>query len=165
MATFDQSNAQCRVFTFKEGLLSAVAHDLEIDVSRFSVEISDDDGSVTASFDATSLKVVEAMVDGRRSPGKIGARDKKKIEGNIVDTVLSAKKHPQVRFESTDVSAVTVVGTLTLNGRSREIRLSREADTVTATIHQPDYGIKPFTAMFGTLKIKPSVEVKLSLER
>jgi len=30
MAKFDAHNAECQVFTFKEGALSALAHDLEI---------------------------------------------------------------------------------------------------------------------------------------
>ncbi len=165
MTTYDQSNAECRVFTFKEGLLSAVAHDLELDVSRFSVEVSEDGTSISATFDASSLRVVDAMVDGQRSPGAVSAKDKQKIESNILDAVLHSKKHPQIRFESTSVSDASVVGKLELHGRSRELRLARDGDTVTATIHQPDYGIEPFSAMFGALKIKPNVEVRLSFGR
>ena len=165
MTTYDQSNAECRVFTFKEGLLSAVAHDLELEVTRFSVEVSEDGSSIRATFDAASLRVLDAMADGRPSPGTISAKDKRKIESNIVDTVLHAKRHPQIRFESTSVSDTSVVGKLELHGRSKELRLAREGDTVTATIHQPDFGIKPFSAMLGTLKIRPSVEVKLSFSR
>ena len=162
MTTYDQSNAECRVFTFKEGLLSAVAHDLELDVSSFEVQVSDDGSSIQASFDARSLRVLHAMDHGRPSSGTISARDKKKIEGNIVDTVLHAKKHPKITFVSTDVSEGSVVGRLDLHGRSREVRLARDGNSVSVTLHQPDFGIKPFSAMLGTLKIKPSVEVKLS---
>jgi hypothetical protein len=29
------------------------------------------------------------------------------------------------------------------------------------SIHQPDYGIKPFSAMLGALKVKPKVRVRV----
>ncbi|HHH30440.1 MAG TPA: YceI family protein, partial [Polyangiaceae bacterium] len=159
----DQHNAECRVYTFKEGLLSAVAHDLEIDVRRFEVSVADDDGPITGTFEMNSLVVLGAMADGRPAPGTLSDKDKKKIEGNITSDVLSPKKHPTARFRSTEVSDSRIVGELELNGRKKQIELRRDGNVVTATLHQPDFGIKPFSAMFGTLKIKPDVQIKLTL--
>lgn len=165
MPSYDQSSAECRVFTYKEGLLSAVAHDLEIDVTKFSIEVSDDGAEVQATFDARSLRVLDAVVSGRRAPGTLSDRDKRKIESNIVSDVLQAKRHPEVRFTSNEVSETAVSGRLELHGRSREIWLRRQGDTVTFRLHQPDFGIKPYTAMLGMLKIKPEIEVRLTLKR
>jgi len=165
MPSYDATNAECRVFTFKEGLLSAVAHDLEIDVSRFAVEISDDGSSIEGTFEASSLRVVDPIVDGRRSPGALSDRDKRKIEGNIADSVLHPKKHREIRFTSTEVSETKIRGRLELHGRSRDVELRREGDTARVTLHQPDFGIKPFSAMLGTLKIKPRVDVVLTIKR
>lgn len=162
MPTYDASSAECRVFTFKEGLLSAVAHDLELDVGRFEIEVSED-GSITANFDAASLRVVGAVVGGRSSPGTISAKDKAKIEANILSDVLHPGKHPKIRFESTEVGETSIRGRLELNGRARDISLRRDGDEVKVTLHQPDFGVKPFSAMFGTLKIKPDLEVRLRL--
>ena len=39
MRHFDQQSATCQVFTYKEGLLSAVGHDLKINVGRFTVDV------------------------------------------------------------------------------------------------------------------------------
>lgn len=164
MPTYDASNAECRVFTYKEGLLSAVAHDLEIDVARFEVEIADD-ASITASFDPTSLRVVDSIVDGRRVPGSLNAKDRAKIEANILSDVLHPKKHPTIRFESTEVTEASIRGRLELHGRSRVIALRRTGDEAEVTLDQTDFGIKPFTAMLGTLKIKPAVRVRLRLTR
>jgi len=162
MPTYDASNAECRVFTYKEGLLSAVAHDLEIDVARFEVQVADD-ASITASFDPTSLRVVDPIVGGRRSPDALGAKDRAKIEANIRSTVLHPERHPTIRFESTEVTETSIRGRLELHGRSRPITLRRSGDEAEVTLDQADFGIKPFTAMLGTMKIKPEVRVRLRL--
>ena len=163
MPTYDASNAECRVFTFKDGLLSAIAHDLEIDVERFEVEVAED-GSITASFEVASLRVLDAVVGGQRSPGTLSAKDKTKIEATMLGDVLHVKKHRKVRFESTQVGEASVEGRLELHGRSQKIRLRRTGDEVEVTLHQPDFGIKPFSVMLGTLKVKPGVLVRLRLQ-
>jgi len=60
-----------------------------------------------------------------------------------------------------------VEGELTLVGRSRPVsaRVTRAgAQLVTEVrLNQPDFGIKPFSAMFGTLKIQPHVIVRLTV--
>lgn len=169
MPRFDSKNAQCRVFTFKEGLLSAVAHDLELEVGSFEVELADDRGAVTATFDPRSIRVLHAMADGHPNPGGLGAKDKDKIAATIVSDVIPVKKHPTIRFVSKEITPVDggwrVRGTLELAGRSREITVpvSAEGDAALAevTLHQPDFGIKPYSAMLGALKIKPDVKVTL----
>ena len=162
MPTYDALSAECRVFTYKEGLLSAVAHDLEIDVARFAIEVADD-ASIRATFDPTSLRVVDPIVDGRRAPGALSAKDRSKIEAYIHSEVLHPNEHPTIRFVSTQVDETSIRGRLELHGRSRPITLRRSGDEVEVTLHQADFGIKPFTALLGTLKIKPDVRVRLRL--
>ena len=171
MPRYDARDADCRVFTYKDGLLSAVAHDLELRVGSFEIEVSDDRARITARFDPRSIEVVDAIIDGRRSPGTLGPRDKEKIQSNIVSEVIPLKKHPDVRFESSEVSedagGWTVRGRLELAGRSRElvVKATRENGAVVAEVvlHQPDFGIKPYSAMLGTLKIKPDVRVRIRI--
>ena len=55
MPRYDASSAKVLVFTFKEGLLSAAAHDLKLEVTKFTVDV--EGTSVRAEFDATSLRV------------------------------------------------------------------------------------------------------------
>lgn len=169
MPRYDAKDADCRVFTYKDGLLSAVAHDLELRVGSFEIEVSD--GRITARFDPRSIEVVDAILDGRRAPGALSARDKEKIQSNIVSEVIPVKKHPDVRFESSEVveeaGGWTVRGRLELAGRSRElvVKATREGDAALAEVvlHQPDFGIKPYTAMLGTLKIKPDIRVRIRI--
>lgn len=171
MPTFDAESADCRVFTYKEGLLSAVAHDLELRVDTFSVEVSEDRASVTGTFDLRSIHVVDAIVEGKRSPGTLSEKDKAKIESNITSEVIDARRHPEARFESTEVREVDagweVRGTLELAGRKREITVPVHRDEGKAvgeiSVHQPDWGIKPYSAMFGTLKIRPEIKIRIEL--
>jgi polyisoprenoid-binding protein YceI len=172
MAKHDASTAECLVFTFKEGLLSKIAHDLEIQVARFSLQIDDTTSAVSAEFDARSLRVVDAVKDGRRDPHALSEADKQKIAGQIVADVLHANQHPVVRFASTSVTRLDgggydIAGNLTLHGVTRPIstrtRLENGRQVAEILIHQPDFGIKPFTAMLGTLKVKPGVRVRCSV--
>ena len=167
MPHFDASSAECLVFTYKDGILASIAHDLEIRVERFDLDIDEAPLAVRARFDATSLKVVRALT------GSLTASDHHKIEQTIVDEVLHAHEHPAILFASSAVTpegeGFRVTGELTLHGRTRPLAFlaAPEGDrmAVTVPVHQPDFGIKPFSAMLGALKVKPDVTVRASVPR
>src|SRR5437667_8282170 len=102
MPRYDQSQAECLVFTFKEGLLSKIAHDLEVSVTRFSVELSP--SSVRAEFDPSSLRVLSARKDGRKNPDALSDADKSKIGEQIAKEVLHVDQHPSAVFSSRSVA-------------------------------------------------------------
>jgi len=172
MAHFDAASAECLVLTFKEGLLSVIAHDLKIRVTSFEVDV-EDTSSVRARFDAGSLRVASAMRGGVPDEAALSDGDKQKIEGNVRDDVLAVKKHPEIRFTSTTITpegeGFHVEGDLALHGHTRSISFHArpEGDRLVAevTLHQPDFGIKPYSAMLGALKIKPDVRVRCSIPR
>lgn len=173
MLRFDATNAECLVFTYKEGLLSGVAHDLKLGVTRFSIELDEERLSLTAEFDTRSLRVVSAMRDGQAMPSLLGASERQKIEQNILDDVLDAAKFPQASFVSTEIKKLTegerflVRGRLTLHGRTKELEVTTQPasgrQTAEVTLHQPDFGIRPYSAMLGTLRIRPNITVCLRL--
>jgi len=144
MKRHDADSAEVRVFTYKEGLLSAVAHDLQLEVTRFEIEVGED-------------RAIAAT------------KDKEKIQGNIVKDVIPVRKHPEIRFESTEVREVDagweIRGKLTLAGRTRDITVPVHRDDGhwigEVSIHQPDWGIKPYSAMLGALKLQPGVKVRV----
>lgn len=167
MARYDATNAQVVVFTFKEGLLSAVAHDLKLRVTTFTLDVGA--ASVKGEFDARSLRVVSAMKGGQESPGALPAFAHAEIERNLEQQVLASAKHPVIRFETTSVTASEVRGRLTLRGVTREVSGTRRDEGTLAVaefrLDQRDFGIKPFSAMLGTLKVKPEVVVRVSLPK
>jgi polyisoprenoid-binding protein YceI len=169
MPIVTEREGEVRIFTFKDGLLSAVAHDLEIAVERFRIEWDDARTQVTATFDTRSLRVLHPIVRGAPSPSSLSARDLRKIEENIQRDVLATARHPEARFESTaiaaDGDAQRIEGALTLHGQRRPItaRAVRDGErwATELVLDQRDYGITPYSAMMGTLKIKPELRVRV----
>ncbi|RYZ06033.1 MAG: YceI family protein [Myxococcales bacterium] len=166
MPSYDESCAECFVLTFKEGLLSPVAHDLRLVVGRFRIDV--EDAGITARFDTSSLRVDAPMKDGSPLPGALSAADKDKIAAQIRDEVLHASRYPEARFTSSSVvlradGGHDLTGSLTLHGVTRVIhaqtRLLHGRQGLELALHQPDFGIAPFKAMLGTLKVQPDVKV------
>ena len=79
MARYDAYNSECLIFAYKDGLLSKLAHDLKMQVERFSIEVNDDTHGIEASFDPSSIRVLCARVDGRDDTTLLTDDDKKKI--------------------------------------------------------------------------------------
>ncbi len=158
---YDAATAECLVFTYREGLLAAVGHDLCLRVTRFSVEIGAGD-AIAAEFDAASL----------RATG-VGANDARKIERNAADDVLDARRFPTVSFRSSEVTRqgerARVAGTLTLHGVSQPLAFDAVADgegwRAEVRLDQRRFGIKPFSAMLGALRVRPEVLVRIKLPR
>ena len=173
MARFDAYNSECLLFSFKDGLLARLAHDLKLQVERFSIEVDDSTKAIKATFDPSSIQVVCAQVDGRDDPSTLSKGDKKKIYDNVTKDVLRIRKFPEIRFDSTKVvergEGFAVEGTLQMHGKSRTVQASVRADgerwATEVRVHQPDFGIKPYTAALGALKVKPDVVVRLSVPR
>src|SRR3990172_11916213 len=152
------------VYTFKEGFLSAVAHDLLIDVPHFTIKLNVSDASaqsasVEAEILANSLKVVCAMKDGQQNYDALKEKDKSDIKEATFKDVLHPSKYPAINFRSTDIQekdgTYHVKGELTLHGVTRPVDF--DAKTTTGkdlkgrvTIAQKDFGIKPYKALLGT---------------
>ncbi len=167
MRRFDQSSASCQVFTYKEGMLSPLAHDLRISVTSFFIEFERD--FIRARFDPDSLRVDCAMVNGARRPDILSEKDRQEIDRNIRKDVLQTDIYRDIIFTSSAItrkgSGYIVDGELALHGKTREITLTaqKEGDFYTAEfrLRQPDYGIKPFSALLGAIKIKPGILVRI----
>lgn len=169
MPRFAPPEASCRIFTFKEGLLSPIAHDLEIDVERFELVWDEAGSCIEARFDAASLRVLHAVKAGVPDRSALSERDRRTIEGHIRDDVLEAKTHPEIRFRSSEIvldeDGARVRGDLALHGHIRgvEARARKQNGRWIAEtrLHQPDFGIAPYTAMMGTLRVRPEVRVRI----
>ncbi len=159
------------VYTYKEGLLSRVAHDLKLAVTRFEIVLDGD--AVRATFDPKSLKVRAVMKGDAEEPGALSARDREEIEANIRGPVLHVDRFPEIRFEGRVRRLPEagrdgeVEGRLTLCGVTRTLSLpvSRRPPDLVAEVRldQRDYGIEPFRALMGALKIRPDVDVRVRL--
>jgi polyisoprenoid-binding protein YceI len=102
----------------------------------------------------------------------VSDKDKNDIKKNIAGLLGNAS----ITFQSTSVKPrddknATVVGDLSIAGQSRQatLDLTIEPDgsgarlTGRVPIVQSSFGIKPFTAMMGALKVKDEVEVDVDV--
>jgi len=171
-----RGSGKMSVYTFKEGLLSKLAHDLLIDVTDFKVNVDVPEsgftsGSLELEIQANSLKVDCAMKDGKQQPDTLKEKDIADIEADMAKKVLHPDKYPTVNFTSKAIQVKDggyhINGELSLHGVKKSIDF--DVDTSGGglkgrfTIIQTDYGIKPFKAMMGTLKIKDKVDIGFDL--
>jgi polyisoprenoid-binding protein YceI len=172
MPQYNQTNAEALIFTFKDGLLSKVAHDLELSVTRFSLDLDPSAPSLTAEFDPSSLRVLATVHDGKHDPKGLSDSDKEKIAAQIQKDVLESDQHRKISFVSRTLvrrpdGGYSITGELTLHGKTRplsvETRLEGARQVAEIPLNQLDYGIVPFKAMMGTLKVKPEVRVRISV--
>jgi len=138
MPRYTQNDAEALVFTFKDGLLSKVAHDLKVRVSRFSLDFDPAASKISADFDPSSLEVINAVHDGVEDPKALSAADKDKIASQIQKEVLETGSHPKIQFTSTKVArrpdgGYSITGDLTLHGTTRPISAWCPAGTGTCT--------------------------------
>lgn len=143
------------------------------------------DGKAQSRWPEGGWSSVELAVDARGFAVREGSggakpltdKDRAEIKANIEGKVPDASTHPQIRFWSVEAADVgrepargtaTVVGDLELVGRARPLSVHVEAETsgsgrlrthATATIRQSEWGIKPYTAFRGALKVADDVEV------
>ena len=157
--TFDAAAVDCQVSVFREGLLTSFGHDVTLQVTNLSLDVGDDDG-ITADFDPGSLRVTT----------DISASDRQDIEKNA-EKVLEPRKYPKIQFRSVSVvldgTRARIEGDLTLHGVTSPISVEACDDgqrwKATIILDQRKFGIKPFSAMLGALKVKPEVEVNISV--
>jgi YceI-like domain len=157
-------NATLIVRTERVGAIAKVGHDLLMDVTSWEGELDlGDRPSATLTADASSLRVRE----GTGGMQRLGDDDKRGIEQTIDDEVL---KRTPIRFRSTSVVAdggrLHVEGELELSGQTHPLGFELEiADdgrlTGAATVKQSSWGMKPYSTLFGTLKVADDVVVEI----
>jgi len=161
------TSVDIELFTFKAGLLARAAHDLKLRAGSVQLERSPDGRLEAVSIPVASIQVVCAMRGKQEDHRALSAANRAEIEDNLRTRVLDAARHPVIRFDVAAIDPHHIRGTLTLRGRSRPLdaRLVRRNDHQTATlrIDQRDFGITPFRAAMGALRIQPEVEVVVTL--
>jgi polyisoprenoid-binding protein YceI len=162
--TIGPDSAQLIVKTYREGAAAKLGHDLTIEVTRWQGSYeTGDDGSVTSAeitVDSSSLEVRDG-VGGAKS---LSDKDKTDIKHNIDKKILQGKT---IAFRSTDIKGASVRGDLDLGGTARPVTFLVTANgdgppSASVQITQSDWGIKPFSAMMGALKVKDTLDVELS---
>lgn len=166
-------NGKLTIHTKRSGMGAKVGHDLVIEATRWSgtTDLDPDDAtacSVSVTVDTNSFEVVE----GKGGVKPLSDKDRGDIKSNITDKVLNTKKHPEIAFKSTAVQGqppkLSIAGDLTVTGQTRPVTMTANVGddghvTADVKIKQTDFGIKPFSAMMGALKVGDEVDIKVDL--
>jgi hypothetical protein len=171
--------------TYRSGLAAQAGHDLTIDVTRWRADIDPPARTVTADepavphatatpgtldviIDLTSL----AIREGRGGLMPLTDRDRRDILGQARKQ-LDTGHYPEASYSATtfapdDSGGGAIDGTLTLHGQSRPLRLqvARTGDgqyRASGTVVQTQFGIKPYSGMFGALKLRDDVEIEIAV--
>jgi hypothetical protein len=152
--------AKLTVQTGKAGAAAVAGHNLLIEVTSWSATFDDD--SVTLSADSRSMRVLEAS--GGVAP--FGNEETAAVPKTIDDEVL---KGGAIEFRSTSVrpgdnGVLHVDGLLDLLGTTRPLSFDVTVGDDGAlagevAFRQSDWGIKPYSALFGTLKVADEIRV------
>ncbi|OUC97800.1 YceI family protein [Streptosporangium minutum] len=160
------------VHTTRTGLGAKAGHDLTIEVTRWrgdaTVDPADPAGSsVTVEADAESFEVRE----GTGGVKPLSDSDRREIKRILQEKILKVERHPTITFRSTRVSGTAesfrVEGDLTIVGVTRPVTvqgaLAEGRVRGSAVIAQTGWGIRPYSAFFGTLKLNDEVEVRFDV--
>ena len=163
MPTLGPEDGTLTVRTGRKGAASKAGHDLRLEVTKWQATLElGDQPSMTLSADSRSFKVRE----GTGGVKSLDDDDKANIEQTIDDEVL---KGGAIQFRSTGVAVdrerLSVHGDLEIGGRTQPIAfdllLSGGRLAGSAVVHQPSFGIKQYSALFGTLKVADEVTVSI----
>ena len=170
---FGAEQGRITLRTSRDGLAAQAGHDLTIDAVRWSGELT-----VGADLSPASLEVkvdLGALVvrEGTGGVKPLSDRDKREISVTARKT-LGVDRHPEATFTATGFEASpdgsgVITGSLSLAGQSRPLRLDVTQPgpsryRATTTVRQSDFGIKPYSAFLGTLRVSDAVQVEAEVD-
>lgn len=154
--------------TSREGFAAGVGHDLTIEMAKWSgslrIGAEPSASELTVTVEMGSMRIVEGT--GGLKP--LSELEKSEILRNV-RKILSVDRYAKGTFVADKISDDEVEGTLSLMGRSHRLRLEYRLDgeryRATGTVRQTNYGIKPYSAFFGALKLADAVLVEAELSQ
>ncbi len=167
--TLGPQQATLTVHTRKGGAAAKAGHDLLIEVTDWSAELQAGQDPAATEMRLTANSSSLQVLEGTGGLQSLGDDDKVAIKKTIDDQVL---KRGAIAFRSSSVELgrddgeLRVHGELDLLGARRPITFElRSGDggelTGRATLTQSDFGIKPYSTLFGALKVLDEVRIAL----
>jgi polyisoprenoid-binding protein YceI len=167
--TVGPDNGQLMLKTKRTGLGAKAGHDLTLEVTTWNAHVTVDtanpaSSSVNLEADANSLEVRE----GTGGVKPLSDSDRADIKKTIRDKVLRTDRYPTITFASTNVGGTeesfSIDGDLTITGTTQPVtvhgRITDGRAQGYATVVQSHWGIKPYTAFLGALRLSDEVKVE-----
>ncbi len=162
---YGPENASLRIRTGRTGGAAKAGHDLLIEVESWQATLNREaQPALTLTADSRSLRVLEGT-GGMKS---LSENDKADIKKTIDKEVL---KGAPIEFRSTEVAegaggSLSVRGELTLNGKQAPVAFDLAPGdggrlTGSARVTQSAHGMKPYSTLFGALKVADEVRIEI----
>jgi polyisoprenoid-binding protein YceI len=162
---YGPENARLTIRTGRTGGAAKAGHDLLIEVESWQATLDREaQPALTLTADSRSLRVLE----GTGGIKSLSEGDKADIKKTIDKDVL---KGTPIEFRSTEVQdspggGLSVRGELSLGGRPAPVTFNLAIEengrmTGSATVTQSAHGMKPYSALFGALKVADDVQVEI----
>ena len=159
--------------TFRDGLAAQAGHDLTIEATRWSGELGVNDELSPAGLEVRVDLGALVVREGTGGVKPLTDRDRREIAVTM-RKVLGAGQHPEAvfaadKFRPDADGGGEISGTLTLRGQARPLRLQVK-QTGTGRYHaetqvvQSNYGIKPYTAFLGALRVRDAIDVAVEAD-
>lgn len=159
------------VRTGRTGAAAKAGHNLLIEVTAWqaTLEVAEDPAQTRIAFDADAASF--RVREGTGGMQALGDDDKVSIEQTIHDEILKGQGiefHSSAVQTAADGSRINVQGELTLVGNTRPIAFDIEVVPAgklsgSAVVKQTDWGITPYSTLFGALKVVDEVEVEFDV--
>jgi polyisoprenoid-binding protein YceI len=170
---FDPGGSRFTVRAFAAGVLSFLGHSPTFAVREFGGEVVAEGGRVTG----VSLIVVAGSL---RLEDEVSDHDRREIEGTMFREVLEAGRYPEIAYDAAAVTGGPIARghyRLHLGGRLSLHRVTRpqpvDAELLVfddgirlrgeTPLRLSDFGIKPVTALGGTIRLKDELMVTFDL--
>lgn len=172
--TFDigPPSARLLVRTGRDGVAARVGHDLTITFAEWSgqLTLTGDDvaaASVRATFETSSIKIL----DGSGGALPLTPIDRREIR-RTARRLLEVDQHPIATFASTSIERAgeraTIAGTLSIRGASAPVTIVVSTHgngwRGATTIRQTSFGIRPYRAFLGALRLADEVDIEVEVE-
>ncbi|MFF4731596.1 YceI family protein [Streptomyces mirabilis] len=170
------SSARPLIKTGRAGLGRKAGHDLTIEAARWSgqtvVAVADPDrSSVSVTVETGSSEVREAT--GGLKP--LTDTDRAEIKRTLADkALLYTAEPPAIAFRSTWITGTPqvfeITGELTIKGRTHPVTVHGKGNgdgplRGWATVTQSTWGIKPYSAFLGALRLGDDVRIEFDVNR
>jgi polyisoprenoid-binding protein YceI len=156
--------------TFRDGLAAQAGHDLTIEVGRWSGELAVNDDLDPADLEVRVEIGSLIVLEGAGGLKPLTDRDRREI-AVTARRVLGADRHPQATFSAAKFVRTAggdgvINGSLTLASVTRPLQLQVSESgpghyRAITSVRQSDFGIKPYTAFFGALRVRDAVDVEI----
>jgi YceI-like protein len=162
---FGPDNARLTIRTGRTGGAAKAGHDLRIEVGSWQATLDREaQPALTLTADSGSLRVLE----GTGGIKSLSESDKGDIKKTIDKEVL---KGTPIEFRSSAVTegpggGMSVRGELSLRGKQAPVTFDLVIGdggrmTGSCTVTQSAFGMKPYSALFGALKVADDVVVEI----